>query len=322
MFIEEYRMVPNKWMTKIYQAFSKYCNTVYLFGDKNQCNPVEGHSQIHCNYFTSKTIMDMCPERVKLEYIEGCSRYDTKTREKLTKFLKTGKIQPEFPAIGKYYKNICYLNKTRRTVTEICCNEFVKNKKDNVVNFKYNGKAEHCKVAVGMSILVTQNLKRECMFNMVEFRIYEIDEHGTSFKVNNVWFEHNDLRQSFIPAFCCAVYKYQDADIKENYNILDVNRMDKKQLYTFLSRTTKFEYTHLNNQKLNRKYVPRLQPKLELMNSHLNSDFLYGKIYEVTFENSDKISVGLTCEKLTQHSNGMLLTKRAKGIKIANIFQR
>ena len=23
--------------------------------------------------------MDMCPERVKLEYIEGCSRYDTKT---------------------------------------------------------------------------------------------------------------------------------------------------------------------------------------------------------------------------------------------------
>ena len=49
----------------------------------------------------------MCPERVKLEYIEGCSRYDTKTRDMLTKFLKTGKIQPEFPAIGKYYKNIC-----------------------------------------------------------------------------------------------------------------------------------------------------------------------------------------------------------------------
>ena len=53
--------------------------------------------------------MDMCPERVKLEYIEGCSRYDTKTPDMLTKFLKTGKIQPEFPAIGKYYKNIYML---------------------------------------------------------------------------------------------------------------------------------------------------------------------------------------------------------------------
>ena len=140
------------------------------------------------------------------------------------------------------------------------------------------------------------------MFNMMEFTIDEIDEHGTSFKVNNVWFEHNDFRQSFIPAFCCTVYKYQGADIKENYNILDVNGKDKKQLYTCLSRTAKFEYIFLNNQKLNRKYVPRLQPILELMNSHFNGDFLYGKIYEVTFENSDKIYVGLTCEKLTQDS--------------------
>ena len=29
----------------------------------------------------------------------------------LTKFLETGKVQAEFPAIGKYYKNICYLKK-------------------------------------------------------------------------------------------------------------------------------------------------------------------------------------------------------------------
>ena len=99
-----------------------------------------------------------------------------------------------------------------------------------MVNFKYNGKAKHYKVAVGMPILVTQNLKRECMFNMMEFTIDEIDEHGTSFKVNNVWFAHNDFRQSFIPAFCCTVCKYQGADIKENYNILDVNGKDKKQL--------------------------------------------------------------------------------------------
>ena len=162
------------------------------------------------------------------------------------------------------------------------------------------------------------------MFNMMEFTIDEIDEHGTSFKVNNVWFEHNDFRQSFIPAFCCTVYKYQGADIKENYNILDVNGMDEKKSCTLVlaELPNLFEYIFLNNQKLNRKYVPRLQPILELMNSHFNSDFLYGKIYEVTFENSDKIYVGLTCEKLTQDSNGMLLTKRDKCINIANIFRR
>ena len=60
--------------------------------------------------------------------------------------------------------------------------------------------------------------------------------------------------QSFIPAFCCTVYKYQGADISEPYNIYNVNRMDKKQLYTAPSRITKFEYIHLNTSALNHVY--------------------------------------------------------------------
>ena len=132
----------------------------------------------------------------------------------------------------------------------------------------------------------------------MDFTIDEIDEHGTNFKVNDIWFELNDFRKIFIPTFFCTVYKYQGADIDEHYNILDVKRMDKKRLYTCLSRTTHYDYIHLDNQKLNRKYVPRDQPRLELMNSDFNSDFLRGKIYRVTFENSDKVYVGSTCENL------------------------
>lgn len=41
------------------------------------------------------------------------------------------------------------------------------------------------KVAVDRPVLVTQNLKRECLFNMMEFAIDKIDEHGTNFKVND-----------------------------------------------------------------------------------------------------------------------------------------
>ena len=40
-FIEEYSLTPNNWMSKIYQAFTKYHNTVFMFGDTNQCDPVE-----------------------------------------------------------------------------------------------------------------------------------------------------------------------------------------------------------------------------------------------------------------------------------------
>ena len=46
ILIEEFSMVPNKWMTIIYKAFVTFDITVYLFGDMNQCSPVEGGSQI------------------------------------------------------------------------------------------------------------------------------------------------------------------------------------------------------------------------------------------------------------------------------------
>lgn len=62
--------------------------------------------------------------------------------------------------------------------------------------------------------------------------------------------EHSFLSASLLsrlfPTFCCTVYKYQGADINEPYNIYDVNRMEKKQLYTALSRTTKFDYISIS----------------------------------------------------------------------------
>ena len=73
--------------------------------------------------------------------------------------------------------------------------------------------------------------------------------------------------------------------------------MDKKQLYTALSRTTKLDYIHLNNKEVNNKYVNRRQPLLELMNTKFNSLYKNGKIYKVMFDDG-KVYVGSTCEEL------------------------
>ena len=77
IFIEEYSMVPNKWMTKIYQAFIKY-PIRYIHSaipiSVTQLKRAHKSSTIMLNLKSKKYI---CPERVKLEYIEGCSRHDT-----------------------------------------------------------------------------------------------------------------------------------------------------------------------------------------------------------------------------------------------------
>ena len=298
IFIEEFSMVPNRWITKIYEAFIKYNNKIYMFGDPNKCEPVEAGSQIRNDYLDSETISQMCPKTKTLPYIEDSCRYDKQTHEMLSKFLKHGKVSSYFSPIDVYYKNICYLNSTRIKINGQCCDIFTKDKKYVTVDFKYDNKKETYKICEGMPVIATTNIKDRQIFNTMEFKLKKIrKKHDYEFKINDEWYGLTEFSQSFIAAFCVTVYKYQGCDINEHYNIHDVNRMDKKQLYTALSRTTRFDYFHIFNRQINNKYFVRKQPVLELINAKFNSLYKNGKIYKVTF--SDKnVYVGSTCEEL------------------------
>ena len=301
IFIEEFSMVPNKWITIMHKAFTMFNNKIYMFGDPNHCSPVEGGSQISYDYLRSKTVREMCPKIKTLQYIKKSCRYDKQTHEVLEQLLKHWKVSAHFETIDKeLYKNICYLNSTRVKVNTDCCDRFVKDKKYETIDFKYDNKKESYKVCEGMPILATQNLKDKEIYNTMEFIVEDMfyDKFNDYvFKVNDQIFNKAEFSVSFIPSFCVTVYKYQGADINEHYNIHDVNRVDKKQLYTTLSRTTKFEYIHLNNKEINNKYINRKQPILELINNKFNSLYKNGKIYKVTFDN-EMVYVGSTCEEL------------------------
>lgn len=108
-------------------------------------------------------------------------------------------------------------------MTEKCCNDFVKDKEHLEIKFKYNGRVEQYKVAVDMPVNVTQNLKKLDLYTMMEFTIEDIDkddEVGIRFLINGSWFSTSVFSESFIPAFCLTVYKYQGADVDEHHNIL------------------------------------------------------------------------------------------------------
>ena len=160
--------------------------------------------------------------------------------------------------------------------------------------FKYNDKKEEYKVCVGMPVIATENMKDREIFNTMEFLVESISED--SIEIDGQDFDYKTFSQSFIPSFCVTVHKYQGADINEPYNIFDVEKMDKKLLYTALSRTTKFEYLHLSNEKMKNKYKNRVMPPLELTNAKFNSLYSEGKIYKILVD--DKVYVGSTCEDL------------------------
>ena len=312
VFIDEFSMVPNKWMTMIYKAFTQYGTKVYMFGDPNQCSPVESGSQISYNYLRSKTVRQMCSQIVTLEYIEKSSRYDKKTHTVLDRFLRTGKIAKNFTPINKkLFKNLCYLNKTRIEVNKQCCDKFVEGKEYEEVAFKYNDKNEEYKVCVGMPVIATENMKDREIFNTMEFAIQSMDEDWI--EIANQIFDYKTFSKSFIPSFCVTVHKCQGVDINEPYNIYDVEKMDKKLLYTALSRTTKFDYLHLDNKKMKNKYEIRKMPPLELTNAKFNSLYSEGKIYKILVDN--KIYVGSTCEDLATRLSRHLKDPKSRTYK-------
>ena len=62
-----------------------------------------------------------------------------------------------------------------------------------------------------MPIITTQNLKKDEIYNMMEFKINKInkDEDGNfTHQINNKLFTYKDFRENVLPAFGCTVYKY------------------------------------------------------------------------------------------------------------------
>ena len=302
-------------MTKTYHAYTEFRNKVNMFGDPNQCEPVESGSAINDNYLESTVINEMCGNIEKLEYIEKTCRYDKQTHDILNKSLRYGKVSAYFePINNEFYKNICYLNSTRIKVNRECCDRFIEenNKRSCEVKFTYNNKRETYYVCTKMPVLATQNMKDKGIHNTMEFVIEDIKYDR--YRINNEWFDKKDFSENFIPSFCVTVYKYEGADINEPCNIYDVNLMDKKQLYTALSRTTKFEYIHLNNKKLNNKYFNRKKPKIELRNSKFNVLYKNGKIYRVMFSEKS-LYIGSTCEDLQTRFNQHLVNNKSQVFK-------
>ena len=94
--------------------------------------------------------------------------------------------------------------------------------------------------------------------------------------------------------------------------------MDKKQLYTALSRTTSLNHIHLDITKLNPKYKIRMPPHRFTVNSYFNDDYHNGQIYKITFEHNDKLYIGSSIRNLQERPNEHMTTKSSPVFKYKN----
>jgi hypothetical protein len=160
------------------QCSERIITYIYLFGDSNQCDPVEGGPRISYKYTTSPAVAEMY-DTVVLDYKSETGRYCEKTKRMLQWFLKKRKAPRNLAKTDESLMvNICYLNSTKRKVTSRCCKAFVDKhkRKPTVFEFQYMGKTETCPICRGMPVIATTNIKESNMFNTCEFRVKSIGD--------------------------------------------------------------------------------------------------------------------------------------------------
>jgi len=116
------------------------------------------------------------------------------------------------------------------------------------------------------------------MYNSQIFKIKSINESIVKLD-NDIEFPIEEFQQNFTLAFCITVYRYQGGDINEPYNIYDCEIMDKRQMYTALSRTRKFEYIHCVIDPKKQYYNRKRKIGVRKITT---SRYSLGKIYHIT----------------------------------------
>ena len=158
-------------------------------------------------------------------------------------------------------------------------------------------------VAEGMPVVCEANLKSRNMYNAQLFKVTAIDSDYVCIK--NESFTHSEFANYFNLAFCMTVYKYQGGTIDEPYCIHNANAMDKKEFYTALSRTTKYEYLHVG--KTASIYDVKERKVLEML--PLKTEYHTGKVYFICFvkEGIQQFYIGSTIgtlrERLAEHQS-------------------
>jgi hypothetical protein len=262
IFIEEFSMIPKKFIFVLFQIKHRYPHIMFrIFGDHNQCPPMDKDwiEYIECPAFQFLVDYNICT----LEYKEGTSRYIRSLLDILIHLLNTGKLHPSL-----YHKRLNDNVHMSMCLTGITIGSATRKR----INAKQRQKWQaNNGTTIGMPIVSTNNNTSLKIMNGQRFTIHAINEDHIVLLDKDVKFQvplsDFNKRGNFEDGFCDSVFRYQGRTIREPYNIYDIKRMSRQDLYVALSRFTTdehifFDARGLKNHVFNRKKPPPLGQRI------------------------------------------------------------
>jgi hypothetical protein len=252
MLIDEFSMVKPHHMAKLWKA--KYYNNtpMYFFGDTNQTPPIQDNEQPYnrVNYEECALMYYMTGgNRCRLQYLGA--RYDSETKVKLDTLLRTNTIEwgdkKLWPAARM---TLCKLPTTRLRVNK---QRFETESKGKEL-FTVDG----CDWFEGMPIIAYSNDKKLNIVNSNHYVVVKQQE-GYVLVSNSVGISKipdKSMNKLFRYGWCDTIPRVQCGEIDYPYNIVDIEHMNRNDLNTAVSRTTKWEYIGVDTELNRTKYLP------------------------------------------------------------------
>jgi len=248
--VDEISMINSNLWNKL-MVLKKTTKAIFiLLGDYRQCPPIESGKEI--DYFTH-------PYAKRLVNYNRCEltkpqRYDLKLWKWLEDFYEGGyegnEICKKKLTIENilYRKNICYSNKTRRYINQLCMEHFKKEKTWLVLEVPEKCKNEYADKAFiynELPVMAVAGNRDMEIINTEEFWVKEFSSSESKMvlyrdedKTAELEVEFKDFHKYFVVNYAATTHKSQGATITKEINIFDWYRMieDRRIGYTAVSR--------------------------------------------------------------------------------------
>jgi len=249
--IDEISMINASYWNRLMLLKETTKSIFILLGDYRQCPPIEDGAEV--DYFTH-------PYAKRLVNYNRCEltkpqRYDMKLWKWLEDFYEGGYdgdgIEKKKLSIENilYRKNICYMNKTRRKINDLCMEYFKQWKTWLVLEVPENCKNEYADKAFiykGLPVMANANNREMNIINTEEFWVKDFSSSESNMTLyrdedpdgETLVIDFNNFHKYFVVNYAATTHKSQGATINKEINIFDWYYMtdDKRIGYTAVSR--------------------------------------------------------------------------------------
>ena len=245
IFVDEISMVK--------ECFYKFLLTIkrikpnihfIVSGDFNQFSPI--NDRVDFDYKNSIALKELTDYNSLI--LTTCRRSDDKLFN-LCKFENVMNIKKTDFNNKMAKTNICYTNKKRIEINQLCMLRYRPENYITIPNNKINPQSQDMYIYNDLPVICKITDEKQTLNNNEQFIITKYDNDFISVKSTIderiLDIETSKFNKIFLPAYAITIYSSQGCTINKPYTIHEFERLNKRARYVSLSRSSKIEYINI-----------------------------------------------------------------------------